>query len=179
MFSLRGLCSLSCCAVVFCVVSVLLLLSNSCCNFSCIVGHYGANAIINIMEFRWGVLLPPGDYQKKKKKVGETSHDEIKELGVIFTFQVSPGAARNQTYSGLCSLSSSVQSSSEPSRRAGYQPPLLSANKSSQCKDQLEKKKYMGLVERPNHDGKQGTETKNRRQIHGKKNSSPKCHHLV
>ena len=50
-------------------MSVLLLLSNSCCNFSCIVGHYGANAIINIMEFRWGVLLPPVTVKKKLYEV--------------------------------------------------------------------------------------------------------------
>ena len=61
-------------------------------------------------SFRSKLPLPSSHGRTKGvKKVGETSHDEIKELGVIFTFQVSPGAARNQTYSGLCCLSSSVQ----------------------------------------------------------------------
>jgi len=115
-------------------------------------------------SFRSKLPLPSSHGRTKGvKKVGETSHDEIKELGVIFTFQVSPGAARNQTYSGLCCLSSSVQGQ-------GISLPCYPQTSQVNAKISWRKKKYMGLVERPNHDGKQGTETKNRRQIHGKKN---------
>ena len=113
-------------------------------------------------SFRSKLPLPSSHGRTKGvKKVGETSHDEIKELGVIFTFQVSPGAARNQTYSGLCCLSSSVQGQ-------GISLPCYPQTSQVNAKNHLGKK-YMGLVERPHHGGKQGTETKNRRQIHGKK----------
>jgi hypothetical protein len=59
-----------------------------------------------------------------KKKWGKTSHDEIKELCITFTFQVFPVAARNQTCSGLHGLSSCPFSSeprTDPPGRTGHE----------------------------------------------------------